>query len=214
VGDRPVRWIALDAMGVLYELGGVTSLIARFARPLGATLPEVEIRALYREATEGRMDSAALWKALGIPGATRDAEFLEGRGLMPGARAFLESMDRAGIPAGCITNDLSEWSLRLRRAHGLEDAIAPWVVSAEVGVRKPARAIYEWFLERAGCDPAECLFVDDVVENLEGARSLGFQTAWFVRADGSPAAATGHTTVASFDEVRRLIAAAQQTSVF
>ena len=136
-------------------------------------------RGLYREASLGGLSSAELWEALGIPGAGRDEEFLAGRALMPGVREFLPAMQRHGVRVGCITNDVAEWALRQRRRYGLEDGIGPWVVSGEVGVRKPAAEIYERFLAEAGCDAADCMFIDDTVENLDAAAALGFRTLRF-----------------------------------
>ena len=48
------------------------------------------------------------------------------------------------------------------------------VLSAEVGVDKPDPAIYRLALARLGdADPAECLFVDDLPENIDGAAEVG-----------------------------------------
>lgn len=47
------------------------------------------------------------------------------------------------------------------------------VVSAAVGVRKPAPEIFEYALERYGATAADTLFVDDSAENVAGARALG-----------------------------------------
>jgi putative hydrolase of the HAD superfamily len=171
--------VALDAMGVIYEQQGVSGLLAAFAGRLGVPLDPAMAKDLYRSASLGKMSSAELWEALGIPGPERDAEFLAGRLLMPGVRDFLAPMEREGIRVGCITNDVAEWSLSQRRRYGLQDRIAPWVVSGEVGVRKPAAEIYERFLAETGCDPGDCLFVDDTVENLDAAANLGFHTLRF-----------------------------------
>src|SRR5712691_2022495 len=183
-------------MGVLYEQKGVTSRLTDFAARLGVVVEQRRARELYRAASRGRLTAAALWEALGIPGPDRDAEFLEGRTLMPGARAFLAEMRRAGVPVGCITNDVAEWSRLQRRAHGLEGDIGPWVVSGEVGVRKPAPEIFERFVAESGWQAGECLFVDDNVENLDGARSLGFQTVWFNVGPAAPG--RGHLPLGSF----------------
>jgi FMN phosphatase YigB (HAD superfamily) len=171
--------VALDAMGVIYEQRGVSALLSSFAGALGVPVDPGVAKELYREASLGRMSSADLWEALGIPGPERDAEFLAGRMLMPGIREFLAATQREGLRVGCITNDVAEWSLRQRRRYGLQDAIGPWVVSAEVGVRKPAAEIYDRFLGRAGCDAGECVFIDDTVENLDAAAGLGFRTLRF-----------------------------------
>ena len=174
-----ISWVALDAMGVIYEQRGVSALLASFAGRLGVPVDPDVAKGLYRRASLGGLSSAELWEALGIPGAGRDEEFLAGRVLMPGVREFLAAMRRQGVRVGCITNDVAEWALRQRRRYGLEDGIWPWVVSGEVGVRKPAAEIYERFLTEAGCDAGDCMFIDDTVENLDAAAALGFRTLRF-----------------------------------
>ena len=47
------------------------------------------------------------------------------------------------------------------------------VVSAFEGCVKPDRKIYEILLDRYGLKAKECLFIDDVKENIEGAQVLG-----------------------------------------
>ncbi|MEA2587389.1 MAG: putative hydrolase of the superfamily [Actinomycetota bacterium] len=171
--------MALDAMGVIYQQRGVSALLVSFAGRLGVSVDTDMARRLYREASLGRMSSAGLWEALGVPGADRDAEFLAARTLMPGIREFVSAIRREGVQVGCITNDVAEWSHRQRRLYGLQDGIGPWVVSAEVGVRKPAPEIYERFLAEAGCEADDCMFIDDTPENLDTAARLGFRTLNF-----------------------------------
>ncbi|MBS1842843.1 MAG: HAD family phosphatase [Actinobacteria bacterium] len=56
------------------------------------------------------------------------------------------------------------------------------VISAEEGVRKPSRRIYEIALERAGVGPDGAVFVDDLVQNVEAARRLGIESIHHVDA--------------------------------
>jgi glucose-1-phosphatase len=49
------------------------------------------------------------------------------------------------------------------------------VLSHEIGVRKPKAGFFEHCTRLAGCAPAECLFVDDLVDNVAGARACGWQ---------------------------------------
>ena len=49
------------------------------------------------------------------------------------------------------------------------------VVSHEAGARKPDRRFFEYAHRFAGCAKAECVFVDDVAENVEAARRFGWQ---------------------------------------
>lgn len=53
------------------------------------------------------------------------------------------------------------------------------VFSCEIGSNKPGRAIYETCLCRLGLPASECLFVDDSVENVQGARDVGMAAIRF-----------------------------------
>ena len=48
------------------------------------------------------------------------------------------------------------------------------VLSFEVGVRKPHRAMFDALVAKTGVLPEETLFVDDITEYVETARALGF----------------------------------------
>jgi glucose-1-phosphatase len=47
-----------------------------------------------------------------------------------------------------------------------------FVLSYEVGARKPEKKIYEKALEIAGCRNEECFYTDDILPYIESARSL------------------------------------------
>jgi putative hydrolase of the HAD superfamily len=47
------------------------------------------------------------------------------------------------------------------------------VLSFEVGARKPKRAFFEHCRRLAECEPGECVFIDDLHRNVEGARACG-----------------------------------------
>ena len=50
-----------------------------------------------------------------------------------------------------------------------------YVLSYEVGAIKPDPAIYEEAIRRAGCRPAEAVFIDDLAVNVEAAAELGIK---------------------------------------
>jgi HAD superfamily hydrolase (TIGR01509 family) len=47
------------------------------------------------------------------------------------------------------------------------------VISGEVGMHKPQPQIFELGAERVGLLPSQCIFVDDLRENCEGAEAVG-----------------------------------------
>ncbi|MFC4873572.1 HAD family hydrolase [Negadavirga shengliensis] len=49
-------------------------------------------------------------------------------------------------------------------------------LSHEMGLRKPDMAIYQQVVKEIGAEPSQCLFFDDLEENLKGAKDAGLQT--------------------------------------
>ena len=96
----------------------------------------------------------------------------------------------------CLSNDIAQWSQKLRVRHGLCRYFDGFVISGEIGSRKPDAAIFQELLRRARCLAEDCVFVDDRVQNLEGARRLGFKTFGF---GALPAETLSHRWVAGFD---------------
>ncbi|MFK4070614.1 HAD family hydrolase [Streptomyces sp. NPDC029674] len=72
-------------------------------------------------------------------------------------------------------------------AAGLLDIADHLVLSCEVGCAKPDPRIYEIALRRTGAEPARTLFIDDVAENVEAARSLGMAGHVHTVHTGTPA---------------------------
>lgn len=86
-------------------------------------------------------------------------------------RALLARV-REQMPLILVTNamDTLRDHLDLLGLTGFADAV---ISSAEVGVAKPDPRIYEIAAAAAGVPPRRCLFIDDRLTNVEGARALG-----------------------------------------
>jgi epoxide hydrolase-like predicted phosphatase len=61
----------------------------------------------------------------------------------------------------------------LTKVYKLADLVHAVVISAEEGVVKPDERIYGIAADRLGVRPNQTIFVDDFVENVEGARAVG-----------------------------------------
>jgi HAD superfamily hydrolase (TIGR01509 family) len=181
MAERNVRVVCLDAMGVIYNSADdLRELLVPFVKARTARADE-EIHELYRRCSRGEFSSARLWELLGVPGDAEalDAEYLSAHRLNDGALAFVERCRARGIAVACISNDISEWSVWLRRRFLLDAAIAPWVVSGDHKSRKPERLIYERLLEAIGGTARGALLVDDREPNLDAASTMGFGTVLF-----------------------------------
>lgn len=81
----------------------------------------------------------------------------------------VKAAKEAGRRTGLISNS---WGLGIydRAPTDLFDAA---VISGEVGLHKPQPEIYELACERLEVEPADCVFVDDLRENVAGAEAVG-----------------------------------------
>jgi HAD superfamily hydrolase (TIGR01509 family) len=192
------RVLVLDAMGVIYRSADdVLELLVPFVRKHGGSTDGKYIMREYRRSSLGQMSSAELWQRLGVSAALED-EYLAGHSLSPGLREFLQNVLPDVDSVWCLSNDVSEWSQKLRERNELTAHFAGFVISGDVGIRKPDPGIYDALLSRVGRPAEECIFVDDRVANLDAAQSLGFQTMLF----GSAQPDTGHRMVSSFAELK------------
>ena len=86
---------------------------------------------------------------------------------------MVEALRRAraqGIRTGLISNSMGAGRYDRSTFPQLFDGV---VISGDEGMHKPEPAIYELGAERVGLDPADCVFVDDLRENCEGAEAVG-----------------------------------------
>jgi putative hydrolase of the HAD superfamily len=77
---------------------------------------------------------------------------------------------RGGVRTGLITNS---WGAGRYDRIALDELFDGVVISGEVGLNKPEPQIYELGAERVGLAPGECVFVDDLRENCDGAEAVG-----------------------------------------
>jgi putative hydrolase of the HAD superfamily len=85
-------------------------------------------------------------------------------------QAVLRRARAAGVRTGLISNSMGDTVYDRSTFAELFDGV---VISGEVGLHKPQPEIFLLGAERAGVEPAECVFVDDLRENCEGAKAVG-----------------------------------------
>jgi putative hydrolase of the HAD superfamily len=186
------------ARALLVDYGGVLTTpvrdsFAAFARREGLE-PDAVWRAM-RDAGRGQDDPFSLVETGRIDEAQFDrrlAAILSERLAVPiaadGLRARLFSAiepDRAmvaavraararGVPVGLVSNSwggtYGEGGSARADFDRMFDAV---VISGEVGLRKPEPGIYRLAASRIGVPPQDCVFVDDVRVNVEGAAAVG-----------------------------------------
>jgi epoxide hydrolase-like predicted phosphatase len=74
----------------------------------------------------------------------------------------------------CLSNiNSSHWEFLVSKKWGFLKFFDDLILSHEVHLTKPARKIFEYAIEKAGCKPEEIVFIDDGINNIRMARELG-----------------------------------------
>jgi putative hydrolase of the HAD superfamily len=101
---------------------------------------------------------------------------------MPEPIALLEELVQRGVAVYGLSNMAASVFAHLKSRHEHWDRFRGIVISAEVGLVKPEPAIFHHIAERYALVPAETVFIDDHLLNIESARRLGFRTIHFANA--------------------------------
>lgn len=167
---------AADAIGTELEPGAADDIWAEIDR--AAMDPE--------EVALGRDLDATVWRtrwtvlygvadrvAAGL-GAAIDRSMYDPWSWIPHADAVpaLESLGRAGVPAGVVSN--TGWDVRTPfEVRGLDRLVTSFVLSCEAGAVKPDVAIFRAACAAVGSEPERTLFVGDNPVTDGGAVAAG-----------------------------------------
>lgn len=102
-------------------------------------------------------------------------------GVTPNLRMIeaVNSLRRTGLPVGILTNNVIEWEPYWRRMLDLDETVNLVVDSCKERCRKPEPRFFKIACERSGVQAKNSLLIDDVIENIEAAQALGWNTILF-----------------------------------
>ncbi|MCY4603490.1 MAG: HAD-IA family hydrolase [Gemmatimonadetes bacterium] len=169
--------LVLDAMGVIYQsCDDVEELLVPFIREQGSSIDRKAIEDLYTRASLGEFSSEEFWAKVGVDYNLED-EYLDRHQLSVGLSDFLSVFkNQVKAPIYCLSNDVSEWSIKLRKKFQLDQYIERWFISGDLKIRKPSPVIYDVLIRDANVKPTQILFVDDREKNIAKANEFGIQT--------------------------------------
>ena len=175
-----VKWLFFDIGSTLvdeslvyeYRFGGI-------AEKSGKSTEYVYDKAMefYRQNKKGDKEVASL---LGVEMPAWDTARER---LYPDTEEVLINLHEK-YKIGIIANQMYGTEDRLE-AFGIRHFIDVVVASAEEGVEKPDRRIFEIAFERAGCMPEEAVMIGDRIDNdILPAKMLGMKTIWMKQGFG------------------------------
>jgi len=196
--------VILDAMGVMYSIGDdVKDLLCPFIAEKGGISDIDKITGFYMAASLGNMAAIEFWQSVGVAPNLED-EYLQRHKLTDGLVEFLEAINSRGGKVWCLSNDLSEWSRKLRDIFKLDRYLSGFVISGDVGLRKPDPAIFEHLIRRLDVTAGDVVFVDDNPKNLDAATELGLKTILFDTSEEN-LSHSGYKAVRNFNELLRCL---------
>lgn len=185
-----IKAVVLDIGGVLMrteDRSGRRSLEERYHLPANTVDWLVFDSEAAAASTVGQVKEEAAWKAVQDKLDLTDeelAEFIElfWAGDVFDQRAFdyLRSL-RPDYITGILSNAWEGARSGFVQRYGMieGETVDHILISSELGVRKPDPVIYRHLRETLGVRYNEILFVDDFIENVEGAKGLGIQAVHY-----------------------------------
>lgn len=144
---------------------------------------------ISRKASEGNATIEDIWdyvqSELGLEDEEMDAfrkDFFAGDEVDLELMTFIRQI-KTGFKSGMITNAWPGMRHFIEEVWDIADAFEEIVVSAEVHLVKPDPKIYEIALDQLEVPAHEAVFIDDFVENIEGAENVGMTGIHFRSTD-------------------------------
>lgn len=202
---RLLRLLVVDVHGVIVRptdpLEGLLLPVIQAERP---DIDPDLVRDRHRKLVLGRVTPEEFWSDLGLGPISHQVEthYLSSFRLVPGLHPFLDSVSSRSLPVAAVGNQPREWGHRLRRMAQLEDSVASWLVSGDVGAALPEPPLFEATRRVMSVDLFDCLYLSSVPEYLDAAAEMGMATAYFA-ASPADVQETTHTLVRGFDDILR-----------
>lgn len=180
------KWVIFDVMGVIFTVGDDTNdLLVPFVQERNKMITKEEINIAYMDASLGKITSNEFWRNVGIcqPGEEQKLcrTYLDTCLILDSNFVQIAERLKNYYHLAILSNDVSEWSVYLRKKYGIDDLMEFSIISGDVMCRKPNKRIYKIALEHTKEDAANCVFVDDRDKNLIPALEQGMKVIRFLR---------------------------------
>lgn len=186
-----IRWVLFDADGVLQQMPSdwQASLVALLGDDPAATLKEI-FDAEREQAMTGGDFTAVLTGVLRRRQLEVDPQVVlqSWRSLEvdPDLTARIRQLRAAGIGCALATNQQNVRVAHMRSMPEYATLFDEQFYSSEIGAAKPDPAFFTAIIDRLTIEADQALFIDDVADNVAGARVAGLQAEVFAKSAGLP----------------------------
>ncbi len=182
-----VKVIVFDMGGVLIDFSPRETLLKHLGNETTDIIMEkIFSTPLWRERDRGILTTDEIFEMVGeeIPEAHYEKANEMLQNFFPHMPPFEESFEivktlkKNGYPIYLLSNASYDFYENKHLIPCLE-LFDGYFISADYHLLKPEKEIYEKFLQKFGLTACECVFIDDVPENVEGAKKCGFNVICF-----------------------------------
>jgi len=167
-----IKAVIFDCFGVLY-IDAHKSLAEQY--------PEAsqELSELRRRADYGLLNRQeyiqAMASATGLDGQAIEQQIQQEHALNAPLVEYIKDELKAHYKIGMLSNIGRGWVQDFFSEHDLHDFFSAVVLSGEQRCVKPDPKIYELMANRMSLQTSECIMIDDILANCEGAKQAGMQ---------------------------------------
>jgi len=181
-----IKAIIFDIGGIFSKQGGTELLRKRYARTLGVSLLKFnKLWARYWDSwRKGKIDEETFWKSI-LHALNVDYDKKKLRRMMLDyqkidiKRLSLASRLRKKYKVVALTNHVKEWFEFIRKRYKIDNYFDDVFTSYDIGMAKPNPKIYNFIIKKMNVNANECVFVDDKLSNVLGARMIGMKAIHF-----------------------------------
>lgn len=172
-----IKAIIFDCFGVLV-VSGTESMKHDFPH-LSQQLHDLTLRSDYGYMNRSEFDDA-ISELTGVPRAEVEARYWQQNVRSEPVFEWVRMLKTEGIyKIGLLSNIGKEWLDDFLPIGERKTLFDDEVLSGVVGIVKPDLRIFELMAEKLGVETYECVMIDDILENVEGAKQAGMQTVLF-----------------------------------
>ena len=183
-----IKTILFDFGGVLVHLENPQSreaLATRYNMTVDELTDVVYFQDSAQLATVGKMTAEEHWKKVGekfslTPNQVEafQIEFWRGDKVDMDLVNFIRGL-QPHYTTGLLSNAWDDLREVITNEMKIIDVFHHVFISAELGIAKPSQEIYQHVIEHLDCEPHEAVFLDDMPENVKGARAAGLNAIHF-----------------------------------
>lgn len=196
----PARAVVFDAYGTLFDVAAAAARLrgelGEACDPLAALWRDKQLQYTWLRAAQGRHADfrTVTGEALDFCLAALDLErpglrdrlmaLYDALAPYPETAEILDRLAASGLRLAILSNGTPAMLAAAVEAAGLGEMFEAVISVEEVGVYKPAPAVYRRAVDRLGIAPGEIAFVSGNAWDIHAASAFGFRTLWCNRGGG------------------------------